>query len=244
MWVRTRPPDPTGPSAYPKTCNDSLAPKKEGTYTIAVDPDGLGSIPAQTVTCQKETVLSTDRYWTLVGNYVHLGGTTPGYFVRTTFPVQKASGYGTDESAFKGPSEAWGHLHAHSLALLQPTELRFECKTSNHNRVVDFATKNAGCLTYAMTGIGSCYVAGPETRVLATSAGNPFLPTGATESWHHDFVILGYEPSLAFQTFFKGSTPQARWNIGTWAAQRWECDDAPENSAASTVHRIWILGPP
>jgi hypothetical protein len=169
--------------------------------------------------------------WTLVLNYVHLGGTNPALAVHTeTLPLIGSSTLGDDEQG----TIYWGHASPALFASLvegSPPEIRFYGETSNHGRILHFKTEVGNCLNYFSTGSGSC--SGIATSFVALTGHTTFLPASAT-SFH------GSQNTSAMTEF-------PFWLFGTyhWAMRgegnRWEVDDYnPGSFAMSTIHRIYV----
>ncbi|GGF06902.1 hypothetical protein GCM10010984_25190 [Chishuiella changwenlii] len=215
-----------GPSSSCKDILTKLPGTPDGVYRIDVDQQGTtyGTLSAQ---CD----MTTDGGgWTMVLNYLHLGGTNPAVSIRTTLPVIGNSTLGGNEA---GNETFWGHVNRALQTALRPSEYRFYGITNGHNRVIHFKTAHTGSITKFTTGVGN-----------ASGLQNSFTPldghTGILPAAANTFFNSSANLELTFHPFYFSPTPVATnlWSIS--ASSRWEVDDAPSNASRSTLHRVWV----
>jgi hypothetical protein len=169
--------------------------------------------------------------WTMIMNYVHEGMTVPDLLVRT----EQLPRFGSNEL---GDNEAdtvyWGHSAPSLVQQLAPEELRFVCRTNEHNRLVDFRTNAPDCLDYAMSGTGSCRNVVLNYEPIGNHSG--FLPEAQNSGAQNQD-----ESSLTRNTL-QGSFGTARfWNVtGPGDGGDWECDNNTNNDTFHTIHRIFV----
>jgi hypothetical protein len=212
---------------YLRSCNEILTKfpgAASGVYTI--DPDGsAGATPATTCYCD----MTTDGGgWTLVLNYLHLGGTNPALVEKTTsLPLQGSTTLGTDESA---STTNWGHTTPAYLTKFPFTELRFYGRTSLHARVIHFKTSHTSTINYFKTGTGN--MVGIASNFTALTGHTAYLP-GSTA---HYFSDQGNSAMTSFPIYLVSTY---HWGI-RGGALRWEVDDFLNNYTYNTHHQIWI----
>ena len=212
----------------PRNCSEILfynPSAASGVYSI--DPDGSGPLPIMDCQCDMTT---TEGGWTLVLNYNHLVNTNPPLKVFSdSLPLQGQTTPGFDESN----SVFWGHADTVLMNAIRFDEVRFYGITTNHDRVIDFRTSNAGTISYFKTGIGSTEGISSDFTPMADHSA--FLPAAInmTVSNMGNYAMTAYP-------LWTGST--YHWYLGgedPSCTQRWEVDDYPCNTP-STFHQIWV----
>ncbi|SMF36131.1 fibrinogen-like YCDxxxxGGGW domain-containing protein [Pseudobacteriovorax antillogorgiicola] len=174
--------------------------------------------------------MDEDGGWTMVLNYVHLGGTNPPTQTLTDrFPQFDKNNLGDDEQN----TEFFGHVNPAFLSLWTFTELRFFCRTNAHNRVIHFKTDAATCIDYLKTGVGNC----DDVR-------NSFTPLtghiGDIPGVSNNGLVDQQQLAMTQRTF-RDNNGTRNWDIrGGVDEDDWECDDDVDNQSSSTIHRIWF----
>lgn len=210
-----------------RSCNEILT-KFPGSATgvYQIDPDGsAGASPITTCYCDMDT---DGGGWTLVLNYLHLGGTNPALSEKTSsLPLIGSTTLGVDE---QGNATTWGHTTPAYLNLFPFTELRFYGKSSLHNRIIHFKTSHSATISYFKTGTGSMSGITSSFTLLTGHSAN--LPASSNLYFSNDG-----NTAMSNFPFYLGAANH--WGI-RGLGSRWEVDDYPNNSANSTYHQIWI----
>ncbi|MCK5803820.1 MAG: hypothetical protein KAI66_13345 [Lentisphaeria bacterium] len=203
--------------------NDTTAPS--GNYLV--DIDGEGDLAPMTVSCDMQT---DGGGWMLALNYLHRGGTSPALASLTDrLPLRGADTLGPDESG----SERWGNASNAMFALLDVDEMRFDGKSSAHDRVTNFVTADTDCIAYFGTGTGhDCSGVVVNHRILPGHTA--MLPAAA--DMH---TVDSGEAAMTIHPFWAG------WHFH-WIMlpARWETDDYVGNNSAYTMHRTWVRAEP
>lgn len=209
---------------YKRNCQElrALGVTTNGVYQI--DPDGNNGLSPFNAYCD---MTKDGGGWTLVLNYLKSTNSWINENPLTlSLPILNSTSLGTDET---GISPYWGHAAPALMSLIPGTELRFYCRTVNHNRVISFKSSDPGTLSYFRTGTGSGvglvgnHVLFPEhtANVPAGGANNPASDIGMRAMttkvlWVHDTYS---------------------WSAGA-SNNSWHCDDW--FTGTSTQHQIWI----
>ena len=194
-----------------------------GVYTI--DPDGADSAAPTSCYCD---MVTDGGGWTLVLNYLHLGGTNPALKTfSSSLPILGSSSLGTDEF---DSSTTWGHTIPAYLNKFTFSELRFYGKTSGHTRIIHFKTTHSNTINYFKSGDES--MTGINTTFAPLVGHTAFLPGSAAHYYTHQ----GDDAMTNFP-FWRSST--YHWGI-MGLGYRWEVDDYPGNFVNDTHHQIWI----
>ncbi|NRA63257.1 MAG: hypothetical protein HRU19_02170 [Pseudobacteriovorax sp.] len=166
--------------------------------------------------------------WTLVLNYVHEGGTNPDLVVMSDkFPLMGPGLLGTSEAG----TEFFGHASAQLVQAIPATEVRMYCETSGNPRIIHFSTSETACLQYFKTGTGSCRDIANSFQPLSKHTGNlPEDQDALADENQGDFAMTS--------STMRSELGNNHWSIN--GNGDWECDDDPDNSQNSTIHRIWI----
>jgi hypothetical protein len=217
---------------YGESCTHvlSVSPgSPNGLYLIDPELDGYEPLWAY---CD----MTTDRGgWTLVLNYLHLGGTNPQlYNSPDRLPWLVSSALGEDEQG----TFSWRHTQTAFLSSLHIDELRFYGTTSAHERVLHFKTDLAGCIDYFATGLGSC--AGIQNRYRALEGHTAHLPDAA-DAFDTDQANQAMTQNPFYTEDLDGQP--AYWSV-RGDESHWALDHSLTGSAMDTLHRVWIRAVP
>ena len=209
---------------YASSCNElyELGETEDGVYQITNSGQVLE------VQCDFETSGVMQGGWTLILNYLHRAGEADTSVLTDKFPLKGSDELGIDESQ---DSDTWGHASNSLLSTLDFEDIRFYCKTSHHDRVVDFKTSFDSCSIYAQTGVGTCkgYESDPSTEFGTDDSSIKDVPFGASNKG--DYALTDF-PFYGNSNFF--------WSIGAGADNRWECNDFVDGPWYNTLHRVWV----
>ncbi|MCX6129037.1 MAG: fibrinogen-like YCDxxxxGGGW domain-containing protein [Proteobacteria bacterium] len=171
--------------------------------------------------------------WTLLMNYVHLGGTNPSLNIRLDdLPVLAGDTLGSDESA---KPKNWGHAGNTLLSKFEPKELRFYCRSNQNTRIVHFKTQDTACLAAALSGLGSC--ANVSKNFMALTGHTGMLPAIADRA-----AVDQGNSALTYDVLSKAqASDDMSWSLqGSNDFDAWECDFGSNNSRSDTIHRMWF----
>ena len=152
--------------------------------------------------------------------YNHQAGTDPDLVEGTT-----------PSSATEGFSHIWPGTHL-GLTASDIAEVRFYCHTSNHDRVINFSTKNDWVKAMIvnsgqLSGNKLSYWKSGTTKLKGHTG---FLPDTATS-------IRSYNQITSDSPFWDDQGREFAFNP---SSRRWRCDDNVEYSSVDTSHQIWI----
>ena len=181
----------------------------------------LSAPPAGFRTVNERVLVQDEDGWLLMAAYNHQANTNPNLVSGTT-----------PSSATEGFSHIWPGTHL-GLTASDIAEVRFYCHSSNHNRVINFSVNNdwvkTAILTGSISGNSVTYWTSGTTKLDGHTAN---LPDSATHVW----------TSVAYNLL----APFYQYGAGHWRlrdpvdSSKWECDDASQTTAHTTLHQIWI----
>ncbi len=173
--------------------------------------------------------------WTLVLNYLHVGGTNPQlYNSPDRLPWLVSSELGEDEQG----TFSWRHTQNGLFAKLHVDELRFYGITSAHPRRLHFKTGLPGCIQYFQTGTGSCEGIQHYYRVLPGHDAN--LPEMA-DGFYAD---QGNQAMTNFPFYMDDPAGQSfYWGV-RGDESHWTLDHGRTGSGFDTLHRVWVRAAP
>jgi hypothetical protein len=221
-----------GRCAYGESCAHVLSASPgsaDGLYLIDPELDGYEPLWAW---CD----MTTDGGgWTLVLNYLHVGGTNPQlYNSPDALPWLVSSALGDDEQG----TFSWRHAQNRLFAKLAVTELRFYGVTSAHPRVLHFKTRLQGCIDYFATGRGSCAGLQNDWRPLSGHAGR--LPDEADT-----FLADRGNQAMTDLPFCRQDADAQAHCWGVRGGERhWSMDHGRTASAHDTLHRVFVRAAP
>lgn len=168
--------------------------------------------------------------WMMVLNYIHKAKAPKATLavMSDRFPFRTGASLGDDESRSEN---SWGHLSPELLNEVPFTEMRFFCRTSSHDRNLNFKITAEGCLKYFKTGKGSC--ADALTKVIPLAGHNGLLFNDRTLQAGKD----NGSGALTNHTFYVAW--RYHWNVGTEPG-RWECDDMAVDKSFDTDHEVYV----
>jgi hypothetical protein len=133
------------------------------------------------------------------------------------------------------PTKGYSHMWPNQMGLTASdiAEVRFYCHTSNHDRVINFSTKNDWVKAMIvnsgqLSGNQLSYWKSGTTKLKGHTG---FLPDTATSYYSSSNYITSVSPFWDDQSREFAFNPSSR---------RWRCDDNVEYSSVDTSHQIWI----
>ncbi|EKX35012.1 hypothetical protein GUITHDRAFT_97949, partial [Guillardia theta CCMP2712] len=137
------------------------------------------------------------------------------------------------------PVDCFSHVYLNNFSkgvLYTATETRFFCKTTSHNRILDFKTRNEGVVGIVKRGLAQWNnYTWWQINTSLLPGHSAVLPMGAnsTNFWDSHYVTL--LDGLTVFPFFR--PPSYHWTLGFNG--RWECDDYGSYDQ-QTLHQVWV----
>ena len=132
------------------------------------------------------------------------------------------------------PTKGYSHMWPNQMGLTASdiAEVRFYCHTSNHDRVINFSTKNDWVKAMIvnsgqLSGNKLSYWKSGTTKLKGHTG---FLPDTATS-------IRSYNQITSDPLFWDDQSHEFAFNP---SYRRWRCDDNVDYTLADTSHQIWI----
>ena len=164
--------------------------------------------------------------WTLLYNYDHEGGTSPG-------PTEGE--WPLDHSALRHQD----NIDDLGYNQTRINSLRLRCETSNHDRIVHYINENDNAIEGILTdgtSVGYDEVSSYSYLMPEHTGNLPEVAGSDTGESEPNDTLFG--PSFPM---YEGGAHH--WSIGSPTGgfgDRWECDDYPDGNQHDTLHQIWF----